>query len=118
MANSLQRISGGTGCDIVTSSDSDFVARRGKIYAIVVREDDTQIAYIKEDNNGVINTITDRSWIGGGAAASTGGSDEETFPLLIANELLIPDYPVTQLEVTAGSVMVYYEENIWNHYRR
>jgi hypothetical protein len=118
MANSLQRISGGTGCDIVTSANGHFVPRRGKIYAIVVREDDTTIGHIKEDNNGVITTVRDRSWIGVGAGESTGGGDSEGIPTLIANELLIPDYPIMEIEVITGSIMVYYEENAWKHYRR
>ena len=113
-----QRIAGGTGCDIVTSADGDFVARRGKIYAILVREDDTQIGHIVEYNNGTSNKITNRSWIGTEAGGSTGGDSTEGIPTLLANDLLIPDYPITEIEIIAGSVMVYYEEYQWNHLRR
>ena len=116
--DNVQRIAGGTGCDIVTPDDGDFTARRGRIYAILVREDDTQIGHIVEDNNGTTNKITDRSWLGGGEGVSTGGSDEETFPKLLKDDLLIPDYPVTEIEVITGSVTVYYEEYGWKHFRR
>jgi len=118
MSTNLQKIAGGTGCDIVTSDDSDFTPRKGKIYAIYVRENDTQIAYIKEDNKGTVTTITNRSWIGGDTDASTGGSDEEAFPTLITGELYIPDFPVTGIELTSGSVIVYYDEYPWSHFRR
>lgn len=116
--NNVQRIAGGTGCDIVTSADGDFAARRGKIYAIVVREDDTQIGHIVEDNKGTLNTISNRSWLGTEEGGSTGGDSTEGIPTLLANDLLIPDYPITEIEIIAGSVMVYYEEYGWKHFRR
>lgn len=113
-----QRIAGGTGCDIITSADGDFTPRRGKIYAILVREDDTQIGHITEYQNGTDVKITNRSWIGTEAGGSTGGDSDEGIPTLLANDLLIPDYPVSEIEIIAGSVIVYYEEYRWNHLRR
>lgn len=107
--NSLNKIAGGAGCDIVTSASGDFVPRKGKIYSIYVREASTNIEHIKEDDNGTIRTITSRSWIGGD---STGG-----FVDLIAGELIIPDYPVTEITLTAGSVLVYYDVYPWKHMR-
>ena len=121
MADRIQRIAGGTGCDIVdydVVGDVEFTARRGRIYAIVVREDNTQIATITEDNNGTTNKITSRSWLGTDTGASSGGDSTEGIPTLLANDLLIPDYPLTAIHVVAGSVLVYYEEYGWKHFRR
>ncbi len=121
MADKLQRIAGGTGCDIVTSDDGDFTARRGRIYAIVVREDDTQIASVVEDHAGTavrVSTHAQRSWLGSGGGASSGGDSDEGIPTLLADDLIIPDYPLTKIHVIAGSVLVYYEEYGWKHLRR
>lgn len=121
MGNSLQRISGGTGCDIVTSDDGDFSARKGRIYAIIVREDDTQIASVVEDRDSTLTKVSDtdeRSWLGTGTGGSSGGDSDEGIPTLLKDELIIPDYPLTQIHLIAGSVMVYYEEYPWNHIRR
>jgi hypothetical protein len=110
MANELQKISGGKGCDIVTPTTSPFTARRGRIYAIIPLEDETTIASIKEDNNGAIATVTSRSWIGGESAA--------VYPELNKDCLIVPDYPVTEITVEAGSVIVYYEFTMWKHLGR
>ena len=121
MADKLQRIAGGTGCDIVTSEDGIFTARRGRIYAIVVRENDTQIESVVEDQNGTLVTVEDtaqRSWLGLGTGGSTAGDSAEGIPTLLQNDLIIPDYPLKQIHVYAGSVMVYYEEYGWKHLRR
>ncbi len=110
MGHNLQKISGGSGCDIVTVADGNFTPRRGKIYAIVVREDNTNIEHIKESNNGVVSTVTSRSWIG--------GESTDAFVDLIAFDLIIPDFPVTEICLTSGSVMVYYDEYAWKHFRK
>lgn len=107
MGHNLQRIAGGSGCDIVVGK---FTARRGKIYAIVVREDDTTIEHIIESNQGVTTTISSRSWIG--------GESSDAYVVLKANDLLIPDYPCTEIEVSAGSVIVYYDEYPWRHFKK
>jgi hypothetical protein len=121
MADNIQRIAGGTGCDIVTSEDGDFKARRGRIYAIVVRADDTQIASVVENQNGSevrVDDTTSRSWVGAYTGGSSGGDSDEGVPLLLKYDLIIPDYPLTRIHVIAGSVMVYYEEYRWKHLRR
>jgi hypothetical protein len=121
MADKIQRIAGGTGCDIVTSEDGDFKARRGRIYAIVVRADSTQIASVVEDNNGTetrISSTASRSWLGESTGGSSGGDSDEGIPSLLQYDLIIPDYPLTRIHVIAGSVMVYYEEYGWKHLRR
>jgi hypothetical protein len=121
MQDRTQRIAGGTGCDIVTSEDGDFKARRGRIYAIVVRADSTQIASVVEDNNGTETRITgtsNRSWLGTGTGGSSGGDSDEGIPSLLQYDLIIPDYPLTRIHVIAGSVLVYYEEYAWKHLRR
>lgn len=110
MGHNLQRIAGGSGCDIVTSADGAYTARRGKIYAIVVREDSTAIDHIVEVVQGTPATVTDRSWIG--------GESSDAYVTLKANDLLIPDYPVSEIEVSAGSVMVYYDEYPWRHFKK
>jgi len=110
MGHNLQRIAGGSGCDIVTSGDSVYTARRGKIYAIVVREDGTTIEHIVENVQGVATTVTSRSWIG--------GENSDAYVSLLANDLLIPDYPVSEIEVSAGSVLVYYDEYPWRHFKK
>lgn len=107
--NDLQRLAGGVGCDIVSSTTGVFNPRRGRIFAMIVREVNTNIEYIKEVNGETITTVTSRSYIGG---ESTGG-----FTDLLAGELIIFDYPVTEINLTAGSVMVYYEEYGWKHIR-
>jgi hypothetical protein len=118
MADKIQRIAGGTGCDIVTSADGDFAPRKGKIYAIVVREDGTQIAHAVEYNNGTLTRVTSRSWIGLNVGGSSGGDSDEGIITLLKNDLLIPDFPLTEIEIFSGSVMVYYEEYGWKHFRR
>ena len=121
MADKLQRIAGGTGCDIVdydVIGDVDFSARRGRIYAIMVREDNTQIASVVEDVNGTPTRISSRSWLGTDTGASSGGDSTEGIPTLLQYDLLIPDYPLTAIHLIAGSVMVYYEEYGWKHFRR
>jgi hypothetical protein len=123
MADKIQRIAGGTGCDIVdydVLGDVEFSARRGYIYAILVREDDTQIASITEYNasTNTSTRISSRSWLGTDTGASSQGDSTEGVPALLANDLLIPDYPCTAIHVIAGSVMVYYEEYGWKHFRR
>jgi len=121
MANNLQKTLGGTGCDIVTSESGDFTARRGRIYAIIVRENNTQIASIVEDKNGAqtkISGTASRSWLGIDTGASSGGDSDEGIPTLLKDELIIPDYPLTQIHLVTGSVMVYYDEYSWKHYRR
>ena len=123
-SDKLQRISGGTGCDIVdydVQGDVEFTARRGRIYAIVVREDSTQIASVVEDQNGTsvrVNSTSDRSWLGTETGGSSGGDSTEGYPSLLQFDLIIPDYPLTAIHVAAGSVLVYYEEYGWHHYRR
>lgn len=120
----IQRIAGGTGCDIVdfdALDGAEFTARRGRIYAIVVREDDTQIASVVEDHNGTlvrVSSTTDRSWLGVGTGGSSEGDSTEGIPLLLRDDLIIPDYPLKSIRGNAGSVMVYYEEYGWNHLRR
>lgn len=121
MQDRTQRIAGGTGCDIVTDTSGDFLARRGRIYAIVVREDNTQIASVVEDRNGTLVRVTstnDRSWLGAETGGSSGGDSTEGVPTLLQQDLIIPDYPLKQIHLIAGSVMVYYEEYGWNHFRR
>lgn len=121
MGNSLQRISGGTGCDIVTSEDGNFTARKGRIYAFVVRENDTSIASVVEDRDSTFVKVDDsleRSWLGTFEGGSSGGDSDEGIPVLLKDELIIPDYPLTQIHVYTGSIMVYYEEYPWNHIRR
>jgi hypothetical protein len=121
MADKIQRIAGGTGCDIVTSEDGDFKARRGRIYAIVVRADSTQIASVVEDQNGSevrVDDTADRSWLGANVGGSSGGDSDEGVPSLLQYDLIIPDYPLTRIHVITGSVMVYYEEYGWKHLRR
>lgn len=124
MADKMQRIAGGTGCDIVdydVIGDVEFTARRGRIYAIVVREDGTQIKSVVEDQNGTavrVSSTAQRSWLGTSAGGSSGGDSTEGVPSLLANDLIIPDYPLTAIHVTAGSVLVYYEEYGWKHLRR
>ena len=120
--DNIKRVAGGTGCDVVDADvygNREFNARRGKIYAIVVREDNTQIASVVEYDaaTNTSNRVTNRSWIGGDTESS-GGDSTEGFPTLLQNDLLIPDYPLTSIHVMAGSVMVYYEEYGWKHYRR
>jgi hypothetical protein len=107
--NELEKLTGGIGCDIVTSANGGFVPRRGKIFAFIVREANTNIEHIKEYNDGVITTVTSRSWIGG---ESTGG-----FVDLLAGEYIVPDYPITEITLTAGSIVVYYDEYGWKHNR-
>lgn len=107
--NELQKLVGGIGCDIVTSADGDFTPRKGKIYAFVVRADNTNIEHIKEDNNGSIETITSRSWIGG---ESTGG-----FIDLLRGDYIVPDNPITEITLTSGSILVYYDTYTWKHLR-
>ena len=107
MSNELHKISGGWGCDIVTADDGNFQARRGRIYAIFAREDDTTIESITEDVNGTSTLVTDRSYL------SADSSGQEV--LLKKEEMIIPDYPVTAIEVGDGSVRVYYAKDAWKH---
>ena len=103
----LQKMAGGWGCDIVTPNDGNFTARKGRIYAIIPREDDTTLESITEDVNGTSTLVTDRSYI-----SSDSSANEIT---LYKDELIIPDYPVTALEVGDGSVRVYYMKDAWKH---
>ena len=120
----LQKIAGGTGCDIVDHDvlgDVEFTARRGRIYAIMVREDSTQIASVVEDQNGTsvrVSSTNDRSWLGTDTGGSSDGDSTEGVPSLLQYDLIIPDYPLTAIHVIAGSVMVYYNEQAWRHFRR
>jgi hypothetical protein len=122
--DNTQRIAGGTGCDIVdydVIGDIEFTARRGRIYAIVVREDNTQIASVVEDQNGTlvrVSSTNDRSWLGADTGGSSGGDSTEGVPLLLQYDLIIPDYPLKSIHLLAGSVLVYYEEYGWKHLRR
>jgi len=124
MADNIKRVAGGTGCDIVdydVIGDVEFTARRGKIYAIVVREDSTQIASVVEDQNGTevrVSSTNDRSWLGADTGGSSAGDSTEGVPTLLQYDLIIPDYPLTRIHLIAGSVMVYYEEYGWKHLRR
>lgn len=104
-----EKLLGGAGCDIVTAADSPFPARIGKIYAIVVREDDTIIESVTEDVNGTPTEVTSRSWIG--------GESSDVFVTLLQNDILTPDYPVTSIDISAGSVLVYYTKGEWKHLR-
>lgn len=96
---------GGDGCDIVTANDGAFTARIGKIYAIIVREDSTTIESVTEDIEGVANVVTSKAWIG--------GESSDTLVSLKANDFLVPDYPLSAIEVGAGSVIVYYQRKGW-----
>jgi len=117
--DSRKRIAGGSGCDIVAAG-AEFPARRGHIYAFIVREDDTQIASVVEDKEGTLTRIYsgERTWMGTGAGASSGGDSDEGIPTLLISDLIVPDYPLKSIHVVAGSVLVYYEEYGWKHYRR
>lgn len=104
----LLRISGGIGCDIVNAFDGPFRARIGRIVAIIPRVDNTIIEYIKEEVDGTESAaITSRSYI------SSDSSLNEVH--LLAQELIVPDNPVTEIEVSDGSVVVYYAEYPWKH---
>lgn len=105
MANELSKLLGGDGCDIVSSVNSPFTARLGRIYAIVPCEDDTEITSIKEDNDGVSTEVTSRSWIGGESSG--------VYPSLKKDAFIVPDYPVSEITVYSGSVMVYYASRGW-----
>jgi hypothetical protein len=96
---------GGDGCDIVTAADGAFTARVGRIYAIVVREDATTIESVTEDIEGVSNVVTSRGWVG--------GASSDAFVSLIAQDFLVPDYPLSAIELGAGSVLVYYQKKGW-----
>ena len=96
---------GGDGCDVVTAANGPFTARVGRIYAIIVREDSTTIESVTEDIEGSSNVVTSRGWVG--------GESSDTFVSLKANDFLTPDYPLSALEVGAGSVMVYYLKKGW-----
>jgi hypothetical protein len=117
--DSRKRVAGGSGCDIVAAGD-EFQARRGHIYAFEVREDDTQIASVVEDKEGTLTRISagERTWLGVDAGASSGGDSDEGIPTLLISDLIVPDYPLKSIHVVAGSVLVYYEEYGWKHYRR
>jgi hypothetical protein len=103
MADNL--LLGGDGCDIVTAADGNFHARIGRIYAIVVREASTTIESVTEDKEGSSNVVTSLSWIG--------GESSDVFPSLILGDFLSPDYPLSDIEVGAGSVLVYYKAKGW-----
>ena len=105
MASELQKMLGGDGCDVVTAADGASTARRGRIYAIVVREDSTTIESVTEDIEGSSNIVTSRGWVG--------GESSDTFVSLKAQDFLVPDYHLSALEVGAGSVMVYYIAKGW-----
>ena len=109
MAIDVEKLLGGAGCDVVTASNSPFTARIGKIYAIIVQEDDTSIESITEDVNGTATPVTSRSWIG--------GESSDVLITLKANAFLTPDHLCTEIDVAAGSVMVYYTKGDWKHLR-
>jgi hypothetical protein len=90
----LLKIAGGIGCDIVTGT-SEFTARKGKIYALRARADNSGITNVKEDQ-GLASpvTVTSRSYLGTNT--------------LLKDELIIPDYPLTAFTPAAGSFIVYY----------
>ena len=89
----ITKLTGGIGCDIVTGT-SAFPARKGKIFAIVAREDNSGITSIKEDMSGRIVTVTSRSYLGTNT--------------LYKGEMIVPDYPLTEITPAAGSFDVYY----------
>ena len=89
----LLKISGGIGCDIVTGT-SAFTARKGRIFAIIPRADNSGITSIVEDRGGQLVTVTSRSYLGTNT--------------LYKGELITPDYPLTEFTPAAGSFDVYY----------
>jgi hypothetical protein len=89
----LLKIAGGIGCDIVTGT-SAFTPRKGRIFAIIAREDSSGITSVKEDRSGEISTVTSRSYLGTNT--------------LYKGEMIVPDYPLTEITLAAGSVDVYY----------
>ena len=103
----IRLLLGGDGCDIVTAANGNFHARIGRIYAIVVREASTTIESVTEDREGSSNVVTSGgpNWIG--------GESSDVFPTLILGDFLTPDYPLTDIEVGAGSVLVYYLKKGW-----
>jgi hypothetical protein len=105
MANELQKMLGGDGCDIVTAANGAFTARIGRIYAIVVREDSTTIESVTEDIEGTDNVVTSRGWVG--------GESSDAYVSLKQFDFIVPDYPLSSIEVGAGSVIVYYLKKGW-----
>lgn len=93
---------GGDGCDIVTAANGAFTARIGRIYAIMVREDSTTIESVTEDREGTPAVVTSKAWVG--------GESSDTLVSLLASDFLVPDYPLSAIEVGAGSVIVYYQK--------
>jgi hypothetical protein len=106
MGNELRKISGAGGCDVVTAANSPFTARRGRIVAIIPTATSV-ISSMKEDRKGVITEVTNRSWVGGESSG--------TFASVKASQLYVPDYPLTEIEVESGEVIVYYDTNPWKH---
>ena len=91
----MNKIAGGLGCDIVTGT-SEFTARRGRIYMIMPREDNSGITSIVEDQKGTEVTVaTGRSYLG-------------TNTLKATIDMITPDFPVKKLTPAAGSFIVYY----------
>jgi len=91
--NSLQLLTGGIGCDLVTGTNA-FAARKGYIAAVVVNEDSTGITHVKEMLNGTATTVTVRSYLGTNT--------------LKENKLIVFDFPVSEIKLAAGSVWVFY----------
>ena len=90
----INKIAGGLGCDIVTGT-SEFTARRGRIYAIIPRADNSGITSLVEDQEGTDVTVTTgRSYLGTNT--------------LLTTDQIIPDFPVKKFTPAAGSFMVYY----------
>jgi hypothetical protein len=90
----IQKIAGGIGCDLVTGTGA-FTARIGAIFAIVSNVDGTRIASVKElRSSSSIVAVSSRSYIG--------AVD------INKNVVVIPDYPLTEITLSAGSAWVYY----------
>jgi hypothetical protein len=89
---SLDKITASSGCDLITGVDA-FTARKGKIWAIIVAEDATEITSFVEGIKGTETTITTRSYIG----VSLG-----------KDVLIIFDAPVSTITLASGSVWAYY----------
>lgn len=90
---SLDKLTASSGCDLITAATSPFLARRGKIWAIVVAEDATEITSFIEGVGGKEATISSRSYIGVSLGIDT---------------LVVFDDLVTTITLAAGSVWAYY----------
>lgn len=107
----LQILQGGIGCDLVTGT-GPFKARKGKIRGASSNEDGTQIEMIVEVRSN-IGTSADKVTLTGASGlsylskadttAASGGVDIDN------NKWIIFDNPVTDIQLRAGSLWVFYQ---------